>query len=96
MAEWQSPEHLSDHFRRHHRLLGVRTIAAYDASARAIIEVGTYFEYRDPDTAEPRVGYYEPATRRFTALSDDESTILTHFRCPERYVRDTLEGSTYP
>ena len=63
--------------------------------ARATIEVGTYFEYRDLESNELRVGYYHPETRRFTGLSDDEAIITTHLRCPESYVRNNLRGSTY-
>jgi hypothetical protein len=70
-------------------------VSQYDESARQTIEVGAYFEYRDPETDEWRVGYYDPVTGRFTALTDDEAEIITHFRCPERYVADTLPGSTY-
>ncbi|MDP8923148.1 MAG: hypothetical protein M3O34_09775 [Chloroflexota bacterium] len=96
MAGWRSRSELERHFRRHHRLLGVRSVAAYDASACETIDLGTYFEYRDLETGEPRVGYYHRETRRFDGLTDDETTILTHFRCPEGYVRNNLRGSTYP
>jgi hypothetical protein len=95
MADWISRSELEGHSRRHHRLLGVRSIAAYDASARETIEMGTHFEYRDLNNDEPRVGYYHRDTRRFADLTDDESTILTHYRCPEGYVRNNLRGSTY-
>lgn len=96
MADWRSRGELERHFRRHHRLLGVTTVAVYDASARETIEGGTCFEYRDLDSDDPCVGYYHPETRRFVGLSDDEVTILTHYRCPEGYVRNNLRGSTYP
>ena len=96
MADWQSRAELERHFRRHRRLLRVRTVAEYDASARETIDVGTYFEYRDLGNDEPRVGYYHLETQRFVGLSDDEATILTHYRCPEGYVRNNLRGSTYP
>gem|GEM_PF-6572151 len=33
------------------------------------------------------MGYYDRRTGRFTALTDDEATITTHFPCPEHYVR---------
>ena len=95
MADWRSEGYLQDHFRRHGRRLKLRTVAAYEASARETIEAGTYFEYRDLDTNTPRVGYYARATRRLTVLSYDESVILTHYRCSEQYVTETLPGSTY-
>jgi hypothetical protein len=41
-----------------------------------------------------RRGYYDRPTERFTAVSYDGTEIVTHFRCPERYV-DQLPGSTY-
>ena len=69
-------------------------MAAYDASARETIELGTYLEYRDPDTNEWRAGYYHAETERFTGLTHDEAIIVTHFRCRVRYVVD-LPGSTH-
>ena len=96
MADWRTRGELERHFRRHHRLLGVRSIAAYDASARETIDLGTYFEYRALESGEPRIGYYHSQTRRFVGLTDDATTILTHFRCPEGYVRNNLRGSTDP
>ena len=95
MAAWRSAGHLRHHFTRHRRGLRVATIAAYLASADETILVGTAFEYRDPETDAPRIGYVDPFTGRFVGLSDDEEQILTHFRCNERYVTRTLPGSTY-
>lgn len=95
MAAWTSREELEKHFHQHRRELGISTVQEYDDSARETIRVGTYFEYRDLQTDDWRVGYYDRATRRFTALNADETLILTHFRCPERYVARSLRGSTY-
>lgn len=95
MADWRSEEDLERHSLQHRRTLGVRTVEEYDKSAREAIDVGTYFEYRDLRTDEWHVGYYDRSTRRFTGLNADESEILTHFRCPERYVARSLRGSTY-
>lgn len=75
--------------------MGIRTVSEYDASAHGTMDVGTYFEYRDPESDEPRAGFYDRMTHRFTGMSADQSELLTHFRCNERYVRDTLPGSTY-
>jgi len=80
---------------RHRRRLRVATVDAYVTSAQETIAVGTYFEYRDVETGAPRVGYYDRFTARFVALDDDETEILTHFRCDEDYVADTLPGSNY-
>jgi hypothetical protein len=95
LAEWQSVGHLAKHFRNHRRRLGIRTVAAYDASARETIEIGTYLEYRDLDSDDARIGYYDRESRRFTALTSDGATILTHYRCSESYVANSLTGSTY-
>ena len=60
MPTWPSSSYLREHFRKHHRLLGARTVAEYDASARETIEAGTYFEYRGLESGGLRVGYYRP------------------------------------
>jgi hypothetical protein len=95
MAEWRSEELLATHFHRHGRRLRCATIEQYDASARETIEVGIQFEYRDPDSGAWRMGSYDRLSQRFTATNEDGVLMLTHFRCPERYVADTLPGSTY-
>jgi hypothetical protein len=41
------------------------------------------------------MGWYDRLSQRFTATNEDGVVILTHVRCPERYVADTLPGSTY-
>jgi hypothetical protein len=92
--EWRTRRALEHHFGLHGHDLGAATVEDYDRSARETIVVGTYFEYRDLTTEEWRVGYYDVPTERFTVLSDDEQEIITHFRCPEGYVRD-LWTSTY-
>jgi hypothetical protein len=92
--EWKSQRHLREHFRDHRRKLGLRTLAAYDRSAKITIEVGTRFNYRDRQTGEWRIGYYDRTTERFAAFSVDEQDILSHFRCPEWYVAE-LPRSDY-
>jgi hypothetical protein len=47
----------------------------------------TPFTYRDEGSGEPRVGYYDVRHGRLTVLTDDEAAIVTHFPCPEHYVR---------
>jgi hypothetical protein len=93
-AVWPSHWSLLHHFYKHGPGLGRATVEAYDESARATIRVGRRFTYTDPSSSEARVGYYHPPTQRFTALSADESRILTHFRRDEAYVR-RLPDSTY-
>lgn len=91
---WRSERHWHQHFVAHRRELRVQTAEQYDRSARETIENGTYFEFFDDESGEPRVGYYDRWTERLTVLSDDEQVIRTHFRCPERYVV-SRRGSTY-
>jgi hypothetical protein len=95
MIAWGADTAFARHFRLHGRRLGCASLRAYDESARETVEIGTYFEYRDPESAEWRIGYYDRFRRRLTALTDDGLTILSHFRCSERYVAETLPGSTY-
>ena len=94
MAEWRSREELEHHFGLHGDDVGARTIEEYEVSAREVIERGTLFEYEDIRSGDWRLGYYDRATQRFTAVTDDDRWIVTHFRCPERYV-ENLPGSYY-
>lgn len=90
--EWDSPEHLAEHFRLHGHELRTGTITEYDASAKETIDIGIAFNYRDRQTGSWRLGYYDPLTERFAAMKDDAETIVTHFRCPERYLRSLPES----
>ena len=94
MPEWRTPKHLADHFAKHARRMGFETTEAYDASARATIARGTIFGYEDDETGEWRVGYYDRLAGLFTAVSDDDRYIVTHYPCDEDYVLD-LTDSTY-
>lgn len=91
---WTNQRERFRHFRRHGQVLGRLTEDDYDASARATIRAGKRFTYTDSGTGKQRVGYYDLRSERFTALNEAETRILTHFRCPERYVR-TLPESAY-
>ena len=91
---WRSERHRLQYFEAHRRELRVTTAEQYDRSARETIEIGTYRDFFDDESDEPRVGYYDRWTERLTVLSDDELVIRTHFRCPERYVM-SRRGSTY-
>lgn len=94
-AEWSDQQQEYRHFQKHRWRLRVHTVEAYTRSARATIRVGRAFTYDDPDFGDPRVGYYHARTHRFTALTEDQQMILTHF-CPDSraYVRN-LPRSTY-
>jgi hypothetical protein len=83
-----------NHFIEHGRQLGVRTADEYDQSAHQTLTAGMRFEYTDPKTLAPRVGYYDRNTFRFVGLTQSERTILTHFETGEYYVR-RLPNSTY-
>ena len=91
-AVWQSEAKLRGHFRAHGPRLRLRDMAAYDASARQTIAEGRRFTYTDLEADELRVGYFDPVIRRFTALTEDEVYILTHFRANEGYVRRLLDS----
>jgi hypothetical protein len=91
---WKSPHHLEDHFRRHHRMLNLRSIHDYDASAREVVRIGTYFEYRDLVSGDWHDGYFDYLTRRMTAVVDN--VIQTHYRCSEHYVEGLLDSTYVP
>jgi hypothetical protein len=91
-AVWQSEAKLRGHFRTHGRRLRTHDVAAYDASARRTIASGRRFTYTELEPGDGCVGYFDPATGRFTALSNDEVYILTHFRASEGYIRRLLDS----
>ncbi len=93
MYEWESREHLDDHFADHGPEVGAGTLEDFDASAQRTVARGTIFSYEDRGTGEPRIGHYDRATGLFAALNEDER-IVTHFRCVEEYVLE-LPRSTY-
>ena len=93
MPEWQSREHLEGHFADHGREVGARTVEEYDASARAVVaRADMIFSYEDPTTGLLRVGCYDVQTGLFTALSDDDHWIVSHFATDDDYV-DFLMGT---
>jgi hypothetical protein len=86
VAEWKTPEHLADHYALHiHQFIG-HTVDEYDASAQETLIRGTRLEYVHQDSGESRTGFYHRETRRLTVL-DLDGKIVTHFRCPESYIR---------
>lgn len=96
---WRNQRALVQHFRQHGRKMGFRSVHDYDLSARATIQHGigltyTYYDASGPSSALPRVGYFDPSTGRFTALTEDEQVILSHFAATEGYARN-LPDSTY-
>jgi len=91
---WTSPVQLADKFKKHGRRLGIRDIQAYMANSLDTVRRGVRFTYEDRFTSEPRVGYFDPMTGRFTAVTEDDTQIVNHFRVREGYVRD-LPASDY-
>ena len=90
--EWDGQEDLEEHVEGHGFLLDCRNVAEYERSSKATIDEGTYFNYRDRSTGEWRLGYYDRLTQRFRAVNGDGDTIVTHFRCGERYIRGLPEN----
>ncbi len=90
MVEWQSRKYVEDHFRKHGRKIGARTIEEYDASARRTIERGTIFSFEDDTTSERRVGCCDRVEGLLTILSDDDRWIVSHFPCDEEYLLDLI------
>ena len=93
---WRSRQKLQEHFVDHKDEFENIDIDAYEESALDTIDVGTSFTYEDRGTGMPRLGYFDPATGRFTSLSSDGRLIFTHFIPDEGedYVLD-LPNSTY-
>jgi len=91
-APWKSDRLRQWHFLKHGQVLGVPTVEAYDASARATIRIGVRFTFRDRSTGIMHAGFYHRRTQRLTTLRVTEDEILTHFRCDETYVRGLPES----
>ena len=88
MPEWQSRQHLEDHFDRHGHEVGVRTIEEYDARARAVIaRADMIFSYEAHTTGEARVGSFDSQSGLFTVTSDDDRWIISHFPADHSYIR---------
>jgi len=96
VPSWVSPNRLRWDFRKHGPELPWSTVQEYEASPHDTIRVGVRFEFEDRKTGRDRVGYYDKATNRLTVLTDDELTILSHYRPArgEAYIRGLLR-STY-
>ena len=90
---WTSEPERQWHFRKHGLSLRTPTVEAYDASARGTIRAGRRFTYRQWVSGQARVGYYDPATQRLTILNARETRVVSHFRCPESYVRGQDESN---
>jgi hypothetical protein len=85
---------LQDHFEDHGWDVGAGSYIEYDYSARWTMRTGRRFTYIDRGSGDPRVGYYDPVTELFTALSPDESIIYNHLSVTEGYISH-LPSSTW-
>lgn len=88
--------HLHGHFKKHGHKFSYIDVQDYEASAIATVLGGTRFTYDDPKDGDPRIGYYEQSTNRFTAVTGDDPLIVTHFPPDrgEQYCCD-LSATTY-
>ena len=89
MADWKTRSTLEDHFRRHGKEVGARSVDDYARLADLKIPEGTRFTYRM--TGKLRIGYYHERSKRFVVL-DDEGKLLSLSRRSVNYVR-TQPGS---
>jgi hypothetical protein len=94
-AVWPDPS-LYEHFLKHRLGLGVKWVTDYEASARRTIEIGKRFQYTDKG-GQPRVGYFHRPTRRFTALTQNERRIVSHYKVDDAdYPRQLLDSDYAP
>jgi pyocin large subunit-like protein len=93
--EWRSRRLLEEHFRDHGAEVGASTVDEYDRSARTTIRVGVRIPYEDRTTGLTRIGYFQPRSRKFTALTEDETIILSHFRAESEGYVHRLRRRTY-
>ncbi len=87
---------LRKHFRKHGHKLACFSEDDYVSSSIVTIRQGVRFTYDDPDSLEPRVGYYEQPANLLTVVTASELKVVTHFPPDrgEQYCRD-LPSSTY-
>lgn len=93
---WPSRAKLVRKFQQHGSEFPYATVDEYEASSVDTIAMGTRFTYTDLGSGAPRVGYYDARSNRFTAVTSNERTIVTHF-APSRRARyvEELPDSTY-
>ena len=90
--DWESPEHLEDHFPLHRGELGVRSVTEYDASAQETVRLGVEFRYFYDPEGVSRIGFFHRDTARFVAASL-RRRIITHFRADEAYVAELTHST---
>jgi hypothetical protein len=81
-------------FQPHPERQPIVTEADYEQSSLETIREGLEFSYTDRTSGDPRVGYFDPLTEGFTAVTVDGRWIITHYPATEDYVRN-LPDSDY-
>jgi hypothetical protein len=92
---WKTAATLRYRSRLHAGRLGVRTIEEYERSSYTTIRQGRTFTYYDRGAQADRVGYFDRATHKFTAVTEDGTYIVTHFRADTASYARRLPRSTY-
>jgi pyocin large subunit-like protein len=96
IPRWVNRRALERHFTDHGADVGAGTVAEYEASTAETIRVEKRFTYVDRSAGKPHVGYFDPATGKFTGLDRRGHLVYTHFvpSDGEDYVR-RLRQSDY-
>lgn len=94
-AAWPDDDQLWDHFQKHGQRLGTRTVDAYKRSSIATITGGQRFTFTDRKTLKPRIGFYNQNNGKFTAVTEDEKEIVSHFLPKDKRYPYKLLDSTY-
>jgi hypothetical protein len=81
-------------FRPHPERRRIATEEDYERSSLETVQEGVEFNYSDRTSGDPRVGYFDPLTECFTAVTFDRQWIITHYPTTEDYVR-SLPDSNY-
>lgn len=99
---WPDRRRIERKFRQHRRdfakhdpIRPLTDVAEYEESSVATVQNGIRFTYTDPTHGVPRIGYFDPLTGLFTAVTENGRRILTHYPADEEYARE-LSESNYP
>lgn len=96
LPSWPPGPTLQNHFASHGHKFPYLTIQEYEDSSVETAKLGVSFTYTDDATGRTRIGFYDKAGNRFTAVTSDGRRIVTHFPPDrgEKYVEELLD-STY-
>ena len=79
-------------FRPHPERRQIVTEEDYEQSSLETVWEGVEFTYTDRTSGDARVGYFDPLTECFTAVTADRRWIITHYPATEDYVRTLLDS----